>query len=280
MTPRQSLADYYAVNVDGGEHLICDSADSCRSSQQEGRRLAEGQLSYVGSLFGEPIEGAAFRILVLGMQTGEAGEHWSMTDRADHVRRAAAHEPDFLTNHMKGTARALEVLFGVPLGAEYVNVGDERVHVFDCFALVNATLCSATAEQNEPFRDHRQRSKQARSGEPTDAMVRSCRKHLAAAIDFLRPSLVLTQGRRQAGESPSSSLRALADEMVALPANDSLDDQEDVLFEMSIGDHRFDAALLPHPSWRKVQWWRGEGDYFLNTVQPALISLRNRALHD
>jgi len=85
---------------------------------------------------------------------------------------------------------------GLGLGAdhdgEFVNINGERVHIFECFALVNFLLCSAVPAAEEGAKaTHRLAGKPVRS---TKTMQANCSSHFRAALEILEPTLVVAQG--------------------------------------------------------------------------------------
>ncbi len=93
---------------------------------------------------------------------------------------------------MDGTALALKVLLGLPVdGEETIAFDGERSHVFDCFAMANATLCSRVGTDA--------------SGQGSSTMFEQCLHHLRRTIGVLMPNVVVAQGWDETGWSPSRS---------------------------------------------------------------------------
>jgi uracil-DNA glycosylase len=90
-------------------------------------------------------------------------------------------------SHMRGTTNVLRLLFGIPLGTDYksefMNVGGERVHLFDAFALVNYLLCSAVGNDGKT------------RGFATPTMMENCHHHFREALRILEPSVIIVQGK-------------------------------------------------------------------------------------
>lgn len=188
---RRELIDHLTMNVDDGHRLVCCSQSTCRASMRAGQRFVEGQLSHVGQCYDLTDDERALRILVVSKQVGgsledggERGhEHVTVDERALQVETAQyGRRPHPRTNHMVGTELALKVLLGLPAYAEPVVqvAGAGSAHVFDCMALVNATLCS--------------RAGRGSGGQGSDEMFVECQSHLRRTIEVLEPTIVLAEG--------------------------------------------------------------------------------------
>jgi hypothetical protein len=66
-------------------------------------------------------------------------------------------------------------------------VGNERVHLYDAFSLLNFLLCSAIAAG--------QGENGSKRGASTRTMQQRCGEHFAAAVRILQPSVVINQGK-------------------------------------------------------------------------------------
>ncbi|HAM23352.1 MAG TPA: hypothetical protein DCQ04_14020 [Actinobacteria bacterium] len=187
---RRALIEYLRANVDDGAALTCAAAARCRSSVRASERFVEGQLSHVGPSYELVVEGRSMRILVVSKQVGgsldnggdRGHEHVSVDDRTaqvDSAKWGPNRHPR--TNHMVGTELALKVLInGDADGPREVRTANGDVHVFDCFALANATLCSAAKIDS--------------SGEGSSTMFSNCQRHLQETIRILEPTVVIAQG--------------------------------------------------------------------------------------
>ena len=205
---RQALGDYLTASVDDGHNLLCSSAHLCRASIG-GDQLIEGQLGHVGESYEVRDHGRPLRILVVGMQVGGSAQnrggfsHITLDERTRQIGTAKPLRatPAPRTPHMVGTELALKVLLGLPVESKgEVNLDSGgRCHVFDMMSLVNVTLCSRTTGSAK--------------GQGSPVMIDRCARHLAQTIDILRPTVILAQGWRQAGRSPS---RAVA-EVLGIP---------------------------------------------------------------
>ena len=234
---RDELASYLNESVDDGTRLLCRSQMACRTSVGK-RTLVEGQGSHVGSHYAIEFDGHALRILVVPKQVGgslehdrgRGHEHISVEERASQVDTAkSGARPHPRTDHMIGTALALKVLLGLPAnGSDTFILDGERVHVFDCMAMANSTLCSMVGADA--------------SGQGSHTMLRNCTVHLAQTIEILRPNVIIAQGYSKTGWSPS---RAVAQVLgIPTPVKNSL-----ALIERVQGDVAFVAAVHPSRNW-------------------------------
>lgn len=273
---RQALNDYLVVNVDDGLTCRCPHVEICRADQKPGRKLAEGQLSYVGQYYALEANGRPLRVLIIGMQTGEAGRHVTMAQRAVQVDNAAKGVRGFDTAHMRGTAVALDVVLGGDR-SHHVLVDGVLRHVHHCMAMANASLCSSTSVMNTDYATDVDRDRQRRSGEPVGRMYERCRSHLAATVDRLEPTIVIVEGRRgDHSETPTSSLLAVCDE-VRFEARNAKGD----VARCRRGGHRFAAVMLVHPTARgRHRWVEGSGSHAWPYVEPLLVAARDLALGD
>lgn len=208
-----TLEQYYAGNVDDGQCLVCTSADACRRSMRIGEEFVEGQLSHVGRCYDLLDAGRPLRIAIISKQVGgslEHGrnrghEHVSVAERARQVETAKyGARPHPRTNHMVGTELALKVLLGVGDNddPEVEVIGRDRVHVFDCMALLNATLCSRVGTDS--------------SGQGSVTMFAKCRVHLAQSIDILQPNVILAEGWTASARGPDASVAGTAAQVLGL----------------------------------------------------------------
>lgn len=274
---RADLEAYLVAHVDNGAELCCprrapgEWGQGCATEVTSGRVFAPGQLSYVGSHYVLNDALGPLRILVIGMQTGEDRSHTTMKFRAGQVLGAAAQSQRDSTRHMDATAAALGVLLGVDPHDDTVVVDDSPVHLFNCFALANASLCSAAKPGAgiDPL--------VGRGGSPPDIFYKNCRPHLQATIAALRPTVVIVQGRRKSGWSPSRALEDVA-RCTTVDGDDQLVRAE-LRYEDGAATHRFVATLFPHPGVKDERSWQaGWGSrYFKTEVAPRLRSARRLA---
>lgn len=258
--------DYTRANVlDQAGEFICTSGGSCRAAANAvnpGSSYYEGQLGYIGDHYDLSVDGTPWRMLFVGMELGGTIAPYSRIDRAtrsaDHTR---AFIPSNRNPHMKGVT--LGVRYALGLGAiedpesEWIQVNEhavDRTHVLECYALMNARLCSATTKPHS----------NASAG--VDTMTRNCFAHLRAVIEILEPSLVVMQGKGLWRE-----LEPL------LPGED-------------VGNGRLPLrrvrspiptliAALSHPRAEAFRWQNPDDRYFQETVKPA-IATAVRIAHD
>ena len=153
-----------------------------------------------------------------------------------------------------------------------MEVDGSRRHVFDCFALENAALCSS-AKPRAGVDD-----RVGRGGAPPDVFYRNCTPHLGATIGLLHPTVVIVQGRRTGtGWSPTRALKEVA---YCIPVNG--DDQlVNATLPATVGHtaHRFVATLFPHPGVQDERSWQAgwASRYFQSDVAPRLHTARQFA---
>lgn len=186
---------YMRANVlDTAGDFVCTSGGACRDAARAvhpGCSFYGGQLGYIGDHYDLSVSGTPWRMLFVGMELGGTIAPYSRIDRptrsADHTR---AFMPGNRNPHMKGVM--LGVRYALGLGAyedpesEWLRLGDrtsDRAHALECYALMNARLCSATSKPRS----------NASAG--VNAMTRNCFEHLRAVIEILEPSLVVIQGK-------------------------------------------------------------------------------------
>jgi hypothetical protein len=212
-----------------------------------------GQLSWVGPRYAlrDP-KGNDFRTLVVPKQTGRGGDghsHVTHAGRAAQVNGAKyGNIGTHRTHHMAGTEAALEVLLDADAGSRHIVLASgERVHVFDCFAMVNATRCSRVTEKGV-------------DGEGSRVMYDECLSHLAAAIEILEPTVIVCEGRSGA-RSPAGSIRALMRQP----------DSADHLYRIDRDGRQVTVVELSHPS---RNWVSYQDPRFLRDVRPLLLRAR------
>ena len=166
---------------------------------------------------------------------------------------------------MKGVTLALRLAFGLPYkdrnGLPFNDLRDEQVdftdgahdHLFECYAMANSTLCSAVATAG------------GQAGRGTALMRDNCTRHLQAAIGFLEPTLVISQG--------SGLVETLRDAFgVTDPMSTNLGTN---LARCDVDGTQFIWAALRHPT---PNWSTINQPYFRETVVPAFKPARKRAL--
>lgn len=190
--------EYMHANVlaAGGE-FVCTSGSSClRAARARNPQCSyyEGQLGYIGKHYDLSIDGTPFRVLFVGMELGGAIDPPARIDRAARTRHHDLAIPTgSLTRnqHMSGVILGLRYALGLGTAdspaAELIHLEGgplEPVHVLDCYALMNARLCSATV------------TPRSRSSAGVSEMSCNCFAHLRAVVEILQPSLVVIQSRQ------------------------------------------------------------------------------------
>lgn len=253
-----SLNDYFSRKVLADGEMICDSASDCKRSAlftNRGTRrpdvsYAEAQLPHVGQHF-DLFEGdVPIRILIVGMEMGEGDGYISITRRRQQIMDSAAKSMTQRNPHMQGVTNALRLALGRPVGAdrlgEILNL-DGPVHIFDTCATTNMRLCSAYSA--------------GRKSHGTTLMTKRCLSHLAATIEILEPTLVITQG--QVGKA-------------IWPIVDRREDIGDHLSRVVVRDVHTLLARFTHPSaWGKDRWGGLNHPYLRETVEPVLAAARD-----
>ena len=249
------LEEYMCEHV-LGERFCCRHHDECRESAtwRGGVSFYAGQLSYVGRYYDIEVDGRPFRVLVVPMETGRAREHVTIAQRGTRVTDRIG-QPFWRRNpHMRGTALALRLAFGLGVGADPAGerLPGSGVHVFEAFAMANLLLCSAVKTGTTTSRH-------------TALMRRNCSKHLEATIRVLEPTLVISQGVRLV--KPLSGLFTTVEE------------HSPVVRTVALQGREFLWVLLHHPSgWSDSNWSRPDAPYLVETVRPAIGLARKLAL--
>lgn len=189
------LEGYMSENVFGADGFVCANADACRRSvlvDSQGRRrddrsFSEGQLSHVGHHYDLLQDRLPLRILVVAMETGREHVGVTLADRRLQLAQSASLPFASRNPHMRGTTSVLRASIGRPPSDD--RVGElialpsepDLVHLFDCYAMANIRLCSATVAGTS-------------TSKGTATMSRNCLRHLAATIEILEPTVVIVQG--------------------------------------------------------------------------------------
>ena len=258
---RATLEQYLSAEVLRGDAFVCRHQQACKASHDG--EFYEGQLHHLGPGYDVSVDGTPLRVAVIGQEYGQSFRHVSLEARHRMIletglsRRFKA-EPGYRARnpHMKGTTSALRLIFGRETGAdhtaEYLTVEDgQRMHLYECFALVNYLLCSAVKAPS-------------RRGCSTETMKRNCGEHFRHTLEILEPSVVIVQGRgfwtwvRQ--------------------AFDGLMTRDDVVYGGRIGGQGVQIAAFTHPSATGISNW-GANDrtpYLQHVVRPALREIRRR----
>lgn len=265
---RSELIAYLSSEVDDGQQLLCSSAQRCRSSLRADQQFVEGQLSHVGECFDLVEEGRPLRLLIVSKQVGgslddgggRGHQHVTVEGRRQQVETAKYGKgPHPRTNHMIGTELAVKVLLGLDphRGAALSISGVGSRHVFDCMAMVNATLCSRA------YRDA--------SGQGSDRMFELCRRHLAESIRILKPTVVLAQGWTQRSAlGKESSVASTVAAVLGVPVPRT--DPSVVRTHMAWGSVAFITSYHPSRHWfnTSMPYWK--------RLEPVLRDARAFAL--
>lgn len=259
--------EYMSEHVFGERGFVCAAAGACRRSvmvdragrARTDRNFAEGQLSHIGHHYDVCVDGQPMRVLVIAMETGREDVGVSLEARRLQLAQSAALSFASRNPHMRGTTTALRLAFGREPGtdrdSELLRVGNDGspVHLFDCYAMANIRLCSATVAGTS-------------SSKGTAVMSGNCLRHLAATIAVLEPTLVIIQGIPVARdiEPLVSKRRNLTNEL----ADVTLAGVPDVVL-----------ACFTHPSAKSVDqhWGRlTSADYLWSTVVPTMRLARSQ----
>lgn len=259
----ETLHRYMDSHVLRGDDFICHHFQECRSSAlnvRSGRRrqYSEGQLSHVGNHYELAEDGVPLRILVIAMETGGTDAKVSLQTRRSHLH-ASSEKPYWRRNpHMRGTVSALRVVVGREPGfdsdGEWLDVENERVHLFDAYAMANMRLCSATVAGTTTSR-------------ATATMTRNCLEHLIQTVRILEPNLCIVQGL-----PVGNALQAVQTDVKRVSPN---------LSTGCLGGHETLIAAFTHPSAPpKVHHWGRltEVPYLEDVVVPTLQQARHLLL--
>jgi hypothetical protein len=255
---RHELAAYYDKAVLSRAGFVCASEATCRGSVEHkpGVGFFEGQLPYLGGHYDTTLPGGAtMRVLVVPMETGREWQQTGMDDFTAVIRRRASERFSERNNHMRGVTFALRLAFGLGLGddraGEYLSTPDGALHVFDAYAMVNATLCSAIKVGTT---DSRQSA----------VMRQKCARHLKAAVRLLEPTMLISQGV-EVGKHLAGvfTVRARRTPTVA---------------SCRLLGHEFIWVDLAHPTARAPQSWSWlTHPYLHEVVEPSITLARQLA---
>lgn len=181
-----ALHAYYSAAVLDGDRFVCSSAAACETSAAKpGVGFYEAQGSAVGPWYDVWEDGVPTRVLVVPMETGRPRTRVSVEERTAEVQVLAQRRWRQWNPHMRGVGLALRLAFGRGLGEDedglHLPTPDGPIHLLDAYAMANLLLCSAVQLGTVNSRS-------------TPVMRRNCSRHLAATIDVLEPTLVISQG--------------------------------------------------------------------------------------
>ena len=163
---------------------------------------------------------------------------------------------------MRGTTSLLRLLLGRGLGTDYdgefLRVGAERVHLFECFALVNFLLCSAVC--GEPTEYVEGESKSGAVGRSTPTMQRNCATHYRQTIEILQPTVIVAQGK-----AVRHWMKRVIDQTESV-------DPICPVEKVRVGSWQCYLATFAHPAARPPLNWgmNTQQPYLLKTVVPTL----------
>jgi hypothetical protein len=257
------LRDYMAAHVLGPGGFVCTSLTDCRRSalvardgrEKPDRRFSTGQLSHVGDHYDLTEDGRPLRILVIPMETGREDEGVTLEARGLQLATSAATAFRARNPHMRGTTQALRLAVGREVGedrrGELLDLpgAPAPVHLFDCYAMANIRLCSATV-----------RGTSTSTG--TGTMSRNCLRHLTATVGILQPTLCIIQGRRVASDlAPLIGRRE--------PITERLE-------RVHLAGVETLLAAFTHPSARSAghHWGRLNAPYLRTVVAPTIREAR------
>jgi hypothetical protein len=251
-----ALDRHYAANVAASGVLTCATGTQCRASHDG--TFYPAQVHHLGRHYDLVGDGKPLRIVVVGQEYGHGPEFVTPELRREMIvgesgtRRRFKADGHFGARnpHMRGCTSLLRLIFGLGLGSDYdgefLDIVGERVHVFECFALVNFLLCSAVPTGSGVLTE----SLGGKPGRSTTTMRNNCATHFRAALDALEPTLVVAQGY---------GVRKWIARAYGLPARRPQD-----------GVEHFGAATLvsfSHPS------ARGDLNWGLNDRMPYLLNV-------
>jgi hypothetical protein len=262
-TRYEAVSRYLSASVMSKAGFCCTNFEACKASHPD--NFSEGQLHYVGRRYALVESGRPLRLVVVGQEFGEAVSLVTMDSRREQIE-ASGFEHRFKAStvdghrfparnpHMRGTTSLLRLLVGGKPGAdfdgEHLTLADgTRVHLFECFALVNYLLCGAHAGQTA-------------RGNSTRIMKDHCRGHFKKVIELLAPSVVIIQ---------SEGFKKMV-----FKAFDQIDLIAERLYRARIGETTFLVCALSHPSSHGTTNWgtNESGTYLLNVVAPCVASAR------
>ena len=251
---------YMDEHVLGPDGFVCSRFNECRRSRRQGDRFFQGQLSHVGHRYDLSLNGRPLRIVVVGQEYAfnsivdgrlkrrrvTLDERYRMVTGGTGLQKRDVSADGYPSRnpHMRGTTKALRLLFGTGLGSDIEGewIAPDHgpaFHIFDGFALVNRLLCSAGLP------GHGQ-------GRSTRTMRANCLEHFNASLRILEPTVLILQG-----------------EGVQSWTEDALSDEEPITPYLSWAQHAGGRALVcrfSHPSARGGKRWgdRTDSPYLLD----------------
>lgn len=253
---RRRFRYYMNGNVLREKDFVCSSWDECESSVPSTRSFTEGQLSHLGKHFDLSTDGRPLRVVVVGQEVGaRGGPRITMARRYARVHHEIGLIGRFEGDadhkgrnpHMRGTTLALRALFdrpGTDHPGEFIDVDGERIHMFDCFALVNRLLCAAHLRGTS-------------TGKSTKTMLSNCERHFTASLEILEPTIVVIQGIKVWKWSQD----------VLVPTRG----HGQTLYECDLAGGRVCVCVFTHPSaWGPDRWDSPHSSYYRQVVRPTI----------
>lgn len=249
---RAQLQSYIEEHLlDSASTFCCEHyTTSCRPSVGGALSFTEGEMPHVGLHYDlSDDDGREYRVVVVGQERGRGVARATMDDWWKRIMKCARREvaPD---PTLKGMTYALMELYGLSPNSwgsferESIHADGMPVHVLDCFALTNSTLCSA-ASPGQPSK-----------GRATPQMRANCASHLSAMLNILQPTFLVLLGKS-------------AREAAGLALNTRV--VQDHPFEMLIGGSECKVFPFAHPVNRETPWRSERSLYLRDTVLPALL---------
>jgi hypothetical protein len=257
---RRALEAYLKSNVLGLNGFVCRHFAECKGSHDGD--YFEGQLHHIGRHYDLKANGKDLRIVVVGQEVGNGPARVPMQARTHAVRVETGKDRRFFAEgrlpgrnpHMRGTTSLLRLATGSSPGRDYegewITVGNERVHLYDAFSLLNFLLCSAIAAG--------QGEKGSKRGASTRTMQQRCAEHFAAAVRILQPTAVVNQGK---------GVRKWMSPLIEVSRSIT-----PTLESVRISGHEFFLASFTHPSVPSADNWGTDEHrpYLASVVAPTV----------
>jgi len=196
----EKLEAYFLASVlNGDRSFICQHEGACKKSFSDSLPRGvfyAGQLHHVGKHYDLFKDNQPLRVVVVGKSYGHEPASYSMDKRSELIEDNGRHYSARGSGetgipkrnpHMSGTTFALRAALGlgfhdISRATETIQAGEEKVHVYEAFALVDFLLCSAISE-DEKMGDR-----------STPTMRANCASHFRRTLEILEPNLLISQG--------------------------------------------------------------------------------------
>lgn len=258
----QELERYFQKKVLENNTFYCQHACACEDSylkndlQDSTKRFYKGQVHHLGNYYDLSAQGVPFRIIIAGQEYGHEPSFVNFTARHDMLMDSASAGFKARNPHMKGTASLLRLLHDLPLGndheGEFIQVDGNTIHLFDTFVLANYLLCSAVTEGS-------------RQGQATPVMKKNCAEHFVAALELLKPTVLIIQGKGF-WDYPIKEVFA----------SSGLEKVDNTLYQANFKGQSILIGVFVHPSAPSSSFWGNSvaSKYLLNTVKPTVEHIR------